>query len=147
MKLYKYALFLMSTAIFCLPVACEKGRNHGEIADGLAKENKLEEALAEYTKAIETNANLSEAYYGRGGVYLEQEKLEEAATDFRKAIDINPKYIDAHKKLAETFTKIGAPDDEFQKRFKAIENDPDNPLSYVDLGVFLHKLQKELYDI
>src|SRR3989304_9004777 len=105
MKLYKYAFFFMSTAIFCLPLACEKGRTHVEIADGLAKENKLEEALAEYTKAIETNVNLSEAYYGRGGVYLEQEKLEEAVTDFRKAIDINPKYIDAHKKLAEKFTK------------------------------------------
>ena len=65
MKLYKYAFFFMSTAIFCLPLACEKGRNHVEIADGLAKENKLEEALAEYTKAIETNVNLSEAYYGR----------------------------------------------------------------------------------
>jgi len=132
-------LFLMSLAIFCLPLACEKGRNHVEIADGLAKENKLEEALAEYTKAIETNVNLSEAYYGRGSVYLGQEKLEEAVTDFRKAIDINPKYIDAHRKLAETFTKIGAPDDEFQKRYKAIENDPENPLNYVDLGVFLHK--------
>ena len=79
-----------------------------------------------------------------GSVYLGQEKLEEAVTDFRKAIDINPKYIDAHRKLAETFTKIGAPDDEFQKRYKAIENDPENPLNYVDLGVFLHKLQKEI---
>ena len=105
----------MSTAIFCLPLACEKGKDHIEIANSLVKENKLDKALTEYTKAIETNVNLSEAYYGRGSVYLGQEKLEEAAIDFRKAIDINPKYIDAHKKLAETFTKIGAPDDEFQK--------------------------------
>src|SRR3972149_2464641 len=113
MKLYKYAFFLMSTAIFCLPIACQKGKDHIEIANSLARENKLEEALAEYTKAIETDVNLSEAYYGRGSVYLGQEKLEGAATDFRKAIDINPKYIDAHRKLAETFTKIGSPDDEF----------------------------------
>src|SRR3989338_3439594 len=105
MRLYKYALFLMSAVIFCLPLACEKGKEHIEIANSLVKEKKLDEALVEYSKAIETNANLSEAYYGRGGVYLEQEKLEEAATDFRKAIDTNPKYIDAHKKLAETFTK------------------------------------------
>src|SRR3972149_5951345 len=135
MKLYKYALFLMSLFIFCLPIACQKGKDHIEIANSLARENKFEEALVEYTKAIETNVNLSEAYYGRGSVYLGQERLEEAAKDFRKAIDIYPKYIYAHRKLAETFTKIGAPDDEFQKRYKAIENDPDNPLNYVDLGV------------
>ena len=46
--------------------------------------------------------------------------------------------------MAETFTKIGAPDDEFQKRFKAIDKNPDNPLNYVELGVFYHKLQKEI---
>src|SRR3989337_2619521 len=103
MKLYKYAFSLILLAGFFFTLACAEGKNHLEIADSLAKENKLEEALAEYTKAIETNVNLSEAYYGRGSVYLEQEKLEEAVADFRKAIDINPKYIDAHKKLAETF--------------------------------------------
>ena len=36
-------------------------------------------------------------------------RLEEAVTDFRKAIDINPKYIDAHREVAETFTKIWRP--------------------------------------
>ena len=116
MKLYKYALFLLSLALFCSPFACDKGKNHSEIADGLVKENKLDEALAEYTKAIEANVNLAEAYYGRGVVYFRQDKLEEAAIDFRKVIDIKPNYIEAHKKLAETFVKIGAPDDEFQRR-------------------------------
>ena len=38
MKLYKYALFLMSTDYFCIPLAYEKGRNHVEIADGLVRE-------------------------------------------------------------------------------------------------------------
>ena len=74
MKLYKYALFLMSLSIFCLPISCQKGKDHIEIANSLVKENKLDKALAEYTKAIETNVNLSEAYYGRGIVYLGQEK-------------------------------------------------------------------------
>ena len=143
MKMYRYASFIMLFAIFCIQIACGKVKKHIEIADALVKEEKLDEALSEYTKAIEADVNLAEAYYGRGSVYLKQERLEEAATDFRKAIDINPNYIDAHKKLAETFIKIGAPDDEFQKRFKAIQNDPDNALVYVELGVFYHKLEQD----
>lgn len=136
MKLYKHVFCLLSLTMFCLPLACEKGKSHLEIANGLVRENKFDEALSEYSKAIDANADMATAYYGRGVVYFELGKLDEAAIDFRKAIDIKPNYLEAHKKLAETFVKIGAPDDEFQKRYKAIDSDPDNPLTYVDLGAF-----------
>ena len=120
MKICKHVFFLLLMTSFCMQSGCEKGKKHIEIAGDLVRAEKLDEALVEYTKAIEADANHADAYYGRGDIYLRQGKLEDAAIDFRKAIDINPSYIDAHRKLAETFIKIGAPDDEFQKRFKAI---------------------------
>ena len=107
----------------CISLACGKREKHIELANTLAKENKLEEALSEYTKAIESDKASEIAYYGRGDVYFKLGKLEEAAKDFRNAIDIKPGFIEAHKKLAETFNKIGAPPDEYTKRVLAIEND------------------------
>ena len=74
MKLYKYAFFLMSLAIFAYLWLVKRGKIILRLPIVWAKENKLEEALAEYTKAIEANVNLSEAYYGRGSVYLGQRK-------------------------------------------------------------------------
>ncbi|WP_169704296.1 tetratricopeptide repeat protein [Candidatus Kuenenia stuttgartiensis] len=120
MKL-KFFYLLLLLSMVCISFACGKREKHIERANTLAKENKLEEALSEYTKAIESDKSSEIAYYGRGDVYFKLGKLEDAAKDFRSAIDIKPGFIEAHKKLAETFDKIGAPPDEFQKRIIAIE--------------------------
>ena len=143
MEIYKKAWILIFLAVFSVPIACERAKNHLEIAQGLMNEEKPDDAFNEYTKAINDNVNFAEAYYGRGCIYLSREKLEEAVSDFRKAIDIKPSYIDAHKKLAETFTKIGAPDDEFQKRLRRLKRLPIIP-ELCGTRCFYHKLQKRL---
>ncbi|MDR4507354.1 MAG: tetratricopeptide repeat protein [Candidatus Brocadiaceae bacterium] len=139
---YSYCFFL--ALLLALPLACGKTESHLETAKVLTREKSFDEALVEYSKAIESDKESAEAYYGRGMVYFEQEKLEEAARDFRKAIDIKTDFLDAHKMLAKTFTEIGAPPDQFTQRLIRIQEEPDNAMSYVDMGVFQHKLEQDL---
>ena len=45
----------------------------------------FEHAIRDYTRAIELDANLAEAYYNRGLAYLANKRQEEAIRDLSKA--------------------------------------------------------------
>ena len=62
--------------------------------------NELEPAYENYTKAIELNHKMTDAYFNRAQVILadkeaDNEKLKSALKDFDKAIELDPKFIDA----------------------------------------------------
>src|SRR4030042_3809966 len=50
--------------------------------------------VAEYTAVIEKDPNNTEAYHGRGKVYLEKKEYEKAAADFQKAISKAPERLE-----------------------------------------------------
>ena len=56
---------------------------------------KLEEAVADYDRAVEINPRYSEAYNNRGAVRFTEGKLEEAIADFDRAIESNPRNAEA----------------------------------------------------
>ena len=49
---------------------------------------KYEEAIADYTKAIELDPKDADAYYNRGGAYKALGKTKEAEADFAKAKEL-----------------------------------------------------------
>jgi Tfp pilus assembly protein PilF len=53
--------------------------------------HKMEEALKQFSQAVEENPSLAEAYYFRGRVYLSMNKIPEAKADFQKLLDLDPK--------------------------------------------------------
>jgi tetratricopeptide (TPR) repeat protein len=54
--------------------------------------HESDEAIADYTRAIEIQPDFLDAYFGRGTVYLKQGKLDEAFADFNHTIELNPDY-------------------------------------------------------
>ncbi len=60
----------------------------GDKADKEAKEQAEKEAIEFYDLAIQLDAQLAEAFAGRGKVRLRQNKLSEAGKDFDKAIEL-----------------------------------------------------------
>lgn len=61
---------------------------------------ELEPAYENYTKAIELNHKMIDAYFNRAQVILADKeannaKLKSAISDFDKAIELDPKFIDA----------------------------------------------------
>ena len=62
-----------------------------------ANKGLWDEAIAEVSKAIELNPRFVEAYFARGGAYLEGKgQYDKAVSDFSKAIEINPGDADAY---------------------------------------------------
>ncbi len=60
--------------------------------------NELKSAYDNYTRAIEFNPNMIDAYFNRAQVILAEKddsKLHEALEDLDKAIELDPKFIDA----------------------------------------------------
>ena len=67
---------------------------HTTLGDIFRQEQRYEDAVAAYTKALSLYEEESERlwflYYARAISYERQEKWEEAEADFRKALDLNP---------------------------------------------------------
>lgn len=57
---------------------------------------KYKEAIACFSKALETNPNLAEAYCNRGIAKYDFRDYKGAISDYNKAIELNPNYTDAH---------------------------------------------------
>src|SRR5215204_1440714 len=51
-----------------------------------------DEAIREYTKAIELNPQFAEAYYNRGIAYSDKKEYDAAIQDYTKAIELNPRF-------------------------------------------------------
>jgi tetratricopeptide (TPR) repeat protein len=56
------------------------------------EQGQLEEALADFSKAIEIEPNLAIAYSNRGTIYLKLIEIQNAIRDFTQAIKLNPNY-------------------------------------------------------
>src|SRR3954464_3246753 len=64
---------------------------HGNKGNELAQAAKYDEAIAEFTKAIELSPGDSRLYNDRGRVYRAMAKFTEAMADFDKGIALSPK--------------------------------------------------------
>lgn len=102
------------------------------------KKGNLEEAFADFTKAIELNPEISEAYYNRAKLAKMKGDLEGALSDFSKAIGINPKYKEAYNNRATVYFA--------KKEFEAALQDlrKAEELGYSVNPEFLEKVQKAL---
>jgi tetratricopeptide (TPR) repeat protein len=68
-------------------------------SSGFAQQKQSEsydQAIYEYTKAIELNPNSAEAYNKRGVAYGKKGQYDQAISDFTKALEINPKDAEAY---------------------------------------------------
>src|SRR2546423_11940279 len=64
---------------------------HGNKGNDLAQAAKYDEAIVEFTKAIELSPGDSRLYNDRGRVYRAMAKYTEAMADFDKGITLSPK--------------------------------------------------------
>jgi superkiller protein 3 len=98
-------------------------------------QEKLDEAVAAYRKAIELEPRFSYAYNGLGNALRAQKKLDEAITCYRKAIEIDPKYAYAYNGLGAILCDVRHDYENAAACFrKAIELDPRFAFAYLNLG-------------
>ena len=69
-------------------------------------------AILDYTKAIQLNEKMTDAYYNRAKIILsrkdiENPNIEQAISDLEKALELDEKFIDAMYALAAAHKKLG----------------------------------------
>ncbi len=107
----------------------------------LRLQDKLDEALTAYRKAIELNPQNPYAFNGLGNTLASQEnRLDEAIAAYRKAIQIDPKFGFAYTGLGNILYAQNKIPEAIAYYRKAIELDPKDPIPRNNL----EELQREL---
>ncbi len=72
----------------------------------------FDEAMLDYTKAIQLNEKMTDAYYNKAKITLSRKDIDnpdinKAIKDLEKAIELDPKFIDALFAMAAAYKKLG----------------------------------------
>jgi tetratricopeptide (TPR) repeat protein len=97
-------------------------------------ENKLDEAVACYRKAIELDSNRTAPHRNLGLVYVRRNDLDNAVAFFRKAIELEPNFATAHCDLGEALYRQGKWDEAISACRKALELGPQETRHWWWLG-------------
>lgn len=112
------------------------------------KGKRYREAENLYKRAIQSDPKYYLAYYNLGILYSDLQRDDESIEYCKKAIDINPGYANAMINLGllyETKKKNYAEAENWYK--KAIETEPNNHLSYYNMGFLFSNKEYEKYDV
>ncbi len=77
-----------------------KGNSYTDAGD-------YQNAVLEFTKAIDKNPNNALAYFSRGAVLHLEEQYENAISDYTKAIEIDPSFIFPYHNRSNAYKTLG----------------------------------------
>ena len=91
---------------------------------------KFNDALLDYTKAIQLNPRMTDAYYNRAYINLTRKDiknpdLQKTVEDLNKALELDPKFIDALYAMAAAQKKLGNYHTALEYLEKLIQIEPD----------------------
>lgn len=91
---------------------------------------KFDLAMLDYTKAIQLNEKMTDAYYNRAKITLSRKDIEnpdihKAVEDLEKALELDEKFLDALYAMAAAHKKLGNYKTALEYLDKLIEIEPD----------------------
>lgn len=98
-------------------------------------EGQMEEAIQEYSKAIDKDPRNAAAYNNRGIVYDDLEQYERAIEDYDKAIELDSNNVLAYNNRGVAYDNLGQYEKAIEDYDKAIKLDPDYDSAYNNRGV------------
>lgn len=104
-----------------------------------SRQGKLQEAEAQFLRAVELDPTNGKAHYALGFVYNEQNNVEKAMEAFRRAVKINPRDAKAHYGLGYIYDEKGMLNEAIGEFKKAIEINPNESRAHYNLGVIYEK--------
>ena len=118
-RFFKAGLFVAMALLLAYVPACggtsdstetlpelENAQAYYDLAGEYEREQRLDDAIAAYSKAIELDPNLAAAYRKRGFSYYKLRKGEEAIKDYEKFIELEPD-SSFRDQIEEAIYKIG----------------------------------------
>jgi tetratricopeptide (TPR) repeat protein len=111
---------------------------HHNLGQALARQGKLEEAIAAYREAIRLEPDYADSHFNLGIALRIQGKPEEAIAEYREAIRLEPDYVKPHLNLGYALGKQGKSEEAIAEYREAIRLQPDYALAHYNLGRVLH---------
>jgi tetratricopeptide (TPR) repeat protein len=137
-KTWGARLFLAALVLSVLPTARVEAK---PVDDYMKKGKQLLEAghfpaaAADFTKAIEINPKLAEAYQLRGWILFFMGKPEQSIADLNLAVKFDPKRYDSWTARGEVLRQLAKYDDSRKDFDQAIKIDPTKPDAYYLRGL------------
>ena len=117
----------------------QKARPHGGLGAALEKQDRIEEAIQHYLKALRINPDYVDVHNNLGLARDKQERIEEAIQHYLQALRIMPDYEKAHYNLGVARDKQGRTKEAFQHYLQALRIKPDFAEAHNNLGNALNK--------
>ena len=99
-----------------------------------SSEGHTQEAVKEYSKAIELDPSFASAYHNRGILYNNLGEQQKALDDYNKAIELDPSYAYAYNGRGNVYSDLGEQQKALDDYNKAIELDPSFAYAYNGRG-------------
>jgi len=109
--------------------------SHMNLGVNYKKRGMIEEAVAEYKRALELNPNYAEAFYNLGVIYTERDMISEAISHYKKAINSDPGFGPPRYDLGNLYFKKGMVKEAIAEYKKALEINPHYTDAYYNMGV------------
>ena len=106
------------------------------------RQGNLDQAISDYTKAIDINPNLAKAYDNRGVAYAQEGSYPRAIADFTMAIANNPKDAAGYNNRGHAYAGQGNLTQAIADYTKAIENNAFYVKAYNNRELAYYKLEK-----
>ncbi|MCX5695986.1 MAG: tetratricopeptide repeat protein [Candidatus Omnitrophica bacterium] len=97
-------------------------------------EEKYDQAIADYNKALSIDSAVAETYYNRGNAYRGIKKYDQAIADFDKAIQLDHFHAAAYGGRASAWNSLGDTEKAIADFNSALKIEPNNLKVYNDRG-------------
>jgi len=94
--------------------------------------NLANKKISFFTKALELNSNLVEAYEKRGLHYYFQRRYDKAIHDYTRVIELKPEGAQAYRMRGSAYLKKGVPESAIEDLSRSIELDPKVAIAHGD---------------
>lgn len=105
-------------------------------------EGRQQNAMEEYSKAIELYPENAGAYIGRGNIYNDSGDSEKALEEYDKAIELDPDCEIAYNNRGNTYRRLDQLEKALEDYDKAIELNPNYASAYYNRGIAYSDLRQ-----
>jgi tetratricopeptide (TPR) repeat protein len=119
----------------CVKKSPNKARPYSNLGAAQKLQNKTEEAVQNFLKALQLDPDFEHAHNNLGIILDEQGKIDEAIVHFRRAVEIKPNFAKALNNLGTVLLKQDKTNEAIEHFRKALQVSPNFALAHSNLGL------------